>query len=308
MRSKGTNYLELEMICPGRVSLGVYMKDLTTFRIGGPADALVGPTSTAEIVEVVAWAHRNEVPLLVVGRGSNLLVQDKGIRGVVMQVGPPMDQWEVEDLGGEVRLRAQSGLPLRRLLREGLKRGWGGMEFLVGIPGFLGGAMASNAGTPEGCIGDILVEMTWVSPNGEIRTQRRQELTFSYRKLEIPHGSVIVEAGLRLRREATTEIREGLRRRMLNRRRRQPLGIPSAGSVFKNPPGAFAGRIVDGLGLKGMTCGGAQVSMKHANFIVNTGKARARDVLRLINEIRRRVLKETGIELELEVQVVGEAP
>lgn len=282
------------------------MKELTSLRIGGPADALVVPVSAEEVSKVVRWAHQRDVSLLVMGRGSNLLIHDEGIRGVVMRLGPPMDQWKAEAQGESILLWAQSGLPVRRLMREGLRRGWGGMEFLVGIPGYLGGAITMNAGTQEGCVGDIIEELTWVGPDGEIQIQRRDVLRFSYRNLSVSPGGAIVEAVLRLHKRSSEMIRDALRHRMARRRRNQPLEMPNAGSVFKNPPGDFAGRIIEQLGLKGLACGGAQVSLKHANFIVNRGGAKARDVLELIDEVRNRVLCETGIRLELEIRVVGE--
>jgi UDP-N-acetylmuramate dehydrogenase len=295
------------MICPGRVTYASPMKSVTTLRVGGPADALVAPISTEEVVKVMKWAHRTEVPLTLMGRGSNLLVQDKGIRGVVVRIGPQMGRWNVEDEDGVIRLRTQAGLPLRRLMRESISRGWGGIEFLVGIPGFLGGAIAMNAGTPEGCIGDAVQEIVLVRPDGEVKRRRACDLSFTYRKLDIPDGSAIVEAVLRLQRKAPQEIRKALHHRMLERRSTQPLEISNAGSVFKNPQGDFAGRIIEEMGLKGLARGGAQISSRHANFILNTGGAKARDLIALIDEVRVRVLRERGVQLELEIQVVGEA-
>jgi len=298
---------ELERVCPGRVSRGVPMSRLTTFRVGGPADALVTPASPEEVAAILRWTRRWQVPVVVMGAGSNILVRDGGIRGLVLRVGPPMDRWEARDQGETIRLVAQAGLPLRRLIREGVRRGWGGISFLVGIPGTLGGAVAMNAGTREGCVADLVEEVTCVSPDGEKVAWGHRELAFSYRRLDLPAGAVIVEAALRLPKGGQPDIRAGLRQRMLQRRQSQPLGLPSAGSVFRNPPGDFAGRIIDGLGLKGLRCGGARVSPRHANFIVNEGGANARDVLRLIREVRQRVAYETGIQLELEIRVVGEA-
>jgi UDP-N-acetylmuramate dehydrogenase len=180
------------------------------------------------------------------------------------------------------------------------------MEILAGIPGYLGGAIAMNAGTHEKCIGDLLETVTWVDATGETVTRERQALTFSYRRADLPERSVIVEATLLLPKKASPEVREAVRQRMLQRQRSQPWGKRSAGSVFKNPPGDSAGRLIDQLGLKGLARGGARVAREHANFILNEGGATADDILGLVGEIRDRVAKQTGIQLELEVQVVGE--
>ncbi len=180
------------------------------------------------------------------------------------------------------------------------------MEFLAGIPGCLGGAIAMNAGTRQGCLGDLLETVTWVDETGETVTKQRHALGLSYRRAAIPRGSVIVEATCLLPRKAPSEVREAVRQRMLQRRRSQPWGKPSAGSFFRNPPGDFAGRLIEQLGLKGLSRGGASVSEEHANFILNEGGATAADVLGLVGEIRDRVERRTGIRLQLEVQVVGE--
>lgn len=303
----GAHWADLEQICPERVSYGVPMSRLTTLRIGGSADVLVRPTTAEEVARVIRWVRQRQVPLFVMGRGSNLLVGDGGIRGVVLQLAPPMDRWKAGVEGTTIYLWAQAGLPLRRLMREGLRRGWGGMEFLVGIPGYLGGAVAMNAGTPQEGIGQLVKTILWVDPDGELVTKERKALEFSYRKLELPHGCVIVEAHLRLFEKDAWEIRESLRERMRRRRQNQPCETSSAGSIFKNPPGDSAGRIIDEMGLKGLTVGGAQISKRHANFIVNLGGATARDVLALIHEVRRRVAQGAGTDLELELQIVGEA-
>jgi UDP-N-acetylmuramate dehydrogenase len=297
---------ELERVFPGRVSRRVAMSGLTTFRVGGVADALLTPASPGEVSDALIWAHEREVPTMVLGAGSNLLVRDGGIRGLVLRIAPPLDRWDAHEGEDSFLVRAQAGLPLRRLLREAVRRGWEGIPFLVGIPGSLGGSVAMNAGARDGALEQVVAEVAWVQPHGKTVWRHRSDLAFSYRRLDLPMGAVIVEVRLRLPKGDAREVREAFRARMLQRRRTQPLGLPCAGSVFRNPPGEFAGGIIERLGLKGLSRGGAQISSRHANFIVNAGGASATDVLALIREVRRRVVEATGIHLDLEIRVVGE--
>ncbi len=304
--ARDTLWAELGEICKGPVILAASMSRFTTLRVGGPAEALVCPASPLEVARIMKWAKRRGVAVSVIGAGSNLLVRDGGIRGVVMRIGPPMERWEAAEGNGKIHLKAQAGLPLPRLLRQAVLMGWGDLGFLVGIPGSLGGAVAMNAGTPDGCMGDLVEEVTWVDESGGIVTRGRGELDFSYRRLHRPRGVAIVEVCLASAPRDPREVWEELRQRMILRRNKQPYGTPSAGSVFKNPPGDHAGRIIEELGLKGLKRGGAMISELHANFIVNTGGASARDVLALIDEVRQRVERSCGIRLELEIQVLGE--
>lgn len=297
---------ELERICPGRVRLGVEMRHLTTLRVGGPADALVDPADPGEVVRVVGWCRSRGIPWLPIGRGSNLLVRDGGIRGVVIRIGKAMGGWRVEERGACVRVLAQAGCAISRLLQEAVRRGWDGLSFLSGIPGYMGGAVTMNAGTSEGAMEGIVEAVRWVDPEGELVTRSRRDLSFGYRSLHVPEGSVIVEVSLALRPGEVERVRKDLRSQMIRRLATQPLGRPSAGSIFKNPPGDFAGRLIDRAGLKGMARGGAMVSELHANFILNQGKARASDVLALMEYIQRRVAEHSGVHLEPEVRVVGE--
>jgi UDP-N-acetylmuramate dehydrogenase len=284
------------------------MSRLTSLRVGGPADAVVTPATPQEAGAAAQWARGRGVPLLVMGAGSNLLVRDGGIRGLVLRIGPPMDRWGAEAHGQDVRIWAWAGLPLRRLVREGMGRGWGGVEAVAGIPGNLGGAVAMNAGTDRGAVGELIHSVTWIRPGEGPRCVGRAALRFSYRCMERPPGSIIVAAQLRFFPDAPATVREAVRGAVLRRLERQPHGMPSAGSVFRNPEGDWAGRLIEAAGCKGLQCGGAEVSRRHANFIVNRGGATARDVLALIQEVRERVVRHAGRLLELEVQVVGEEP
>lgn len=297
---------ELEELFPGKVSFEADMRQFTTLKVGGPADALVEPASALEVEKLLAWCRQNEVPWLVVGRGSNLVVRDGGIRGVVLRVGRAMAglrAWESKEL---VRVRIQAGCPVSRLLGEAVRRGWDGLRFMAGIPGYLGGAAAMNAGTSETGMDCVIEELQWVEPRCGLVSRSRQELNFAYRSLSLPQGSVILEVTLALRPGEAKAVREELRAQMMRRKATQPLGKPSAGSVFKNPPGEFAGRLIEKAGLKGHVRGGAMVSERHANFILNMGGALASDVLGLMEEIQNRVLEQSGVRLEPEVRIVGE--
>jgi len=297
---------ELEELFPGKVKFQADMRQFTTLKVGGPSDALVEPSSPAEVDKLMAWCKKNEVPWLVVGRGSNLVVRDGGIRGVVMRVGRAMAGLQAQESKELVRLRVQAGCPVSRLLREAVRRGWDGLGFMTGIPGYLGGAVAMNAGSSETGMDSVVEELEWFDPEAGVVRLSRQELNFNYRSLSLPKGGVILEVTLALRPGETQRVREAVRMQMRKRKAAQPLGKPSAGSVFKNPPGDFAGRLIEKAGLKGLSRGGAVVSERHANFILNMGGARASDVLGLMEEIQKRVLEQSGVPLEPEVRIVGE--
>lgn len=295
----------MEEFFPGRLQRGVPLSHMTTLRVGGPAELLVEPASVADVCRVVQLTAEWDVPLWIIGAGSNLLVGDRGLPGVVMRFGRAMARWKHRGSGERFLLEVQAGLPLRRLMRETVRQGWGGVESLVGIPGTIGGALAMNAGTPERPVGDRVEWIRWVDAEGRAHKWGREVLSFRYRALVRPKG-IIVEAGLGLIRTAGEEVRVRLRELMRRRLRTQPLGVPSAGSIFRNPPGDHAGRIIDSLGLKGLRVGRAQVSPIHANFIVNLGGASAEEVIRLIREVQTRVAEATGILLEPEIRIMGE--
>ncbi len=297
---------ELQGLLPGRVKFQADMKELTTLKVGGPADALVEPANPLEVEILVAWCRQNAVPWLVIGRGSNLVVRDGGIRGVVLRVHRLMGGLRAQDSGGLVRVWAQAGCPVRRLLGEAVRRGWEGLRFLTGIPGNLGGAVAMNAGSHEQGMESVVEALKCFDPQSGLVTRSRQDLSFGYRSLSLPEGSIILEVTLAVRSGKAEAVRESLRIQMAKRLATQPLGKPSAGSIFKNPPGDFAGRLIEKAGLKGLSRGAAAVSGQHANFILNMGGAKASDVLGLMEEIQRRVLEHSGVHLEPEVRIVGE--
>jgi len=259
----------------------------TTFRVGGPADVLVEPRDEGELVEVLRAAGEQEIPLRILGGGANLLVRDEGVRGAVVRL---------SRLDGRRGDRVQAGRPLPRLVRETLREGLGGLEALAGIPGTLGGAIRMNAGGRAGTIGDVVRAVEVLTLGGEFRRLPRPAVGFRYRGSALD-GCVVVAAELELR--PSPQAPERFASLLRDKRRTQPLDRCSAGCIFKNPPGQAAGRLIEACGLKGVRCGGARVSPRHANFIVNEGGATASDILRLIDLIRKRV----PVPLELEVQV-----
>jgi UDP-N-acetylmuramate dehydrogenase len=299
-------WMELETICPGRVAFDVPLGELTTLRIGGAADALVRPIAAQEVVRVIRWAGTRGIPYFVMGKGSNMLVTDRGVRGIVMVLASAMDALESREVGPTISIRAGAGLSLVRLLHQAIRQGWGDLEFLIGIPGTLGGAVAMNAGTSQEAVDRLVRAVHWVGPNGQQIRRPRERLVFGYRGLHRPPGCVIVEVELNVHPKPREEIRTSLRERMVHRRRTQPYTMPSAGSVFKNPMGFAAGQLIEAAGLKGKTIGGAMVSPQHANFIVNLGNATAGDVLALIDTVRRCVYQRFAMVLELEIQIMGE--
>lgn len=275
------------------------MSHHTTLKIGGPADVLVVPQNIHALSRLARQASELDLPVLVLG-GSNLLVRDGGIRGIVVKLSHFQ---EIKDLG-RTEIEAEGGVLLSRLARHALGRGLSGFEFALGIPGTVGGAVVMNAGTPEGEISDVLENVQIMEADGRVRDLTRKQMSFGYRSSHLPRG-VVVRARLKFHPAGRAEIERRMKTFLERRKRTQPLTLPNAGSVFKNPNGSFAAKLVEAVGLKGHRIGDAQVSGQHANFIVNRGKATAREALRLIRMIGKRVEDEKGITLELEWRIVG---
>ena len=273
----------------------------TTMRVGGPADVLFLPDSIEEVAKALAWAGELGVPALLMGNGSNLIVRDGGVRGLVISLGERFSRIRVQ---GE-ELTAQAGASLKRVAAAAQEAGLSGLEFAAGIPGTLGGGVAMNAGAYGGQVSDVLVDAQ-VLLDGEAATLTRAEMEMGYRStVPLKRGLPVLSARFRLTRDDPEAIAERARRFNALRREKQPLSFPSAGSVFKRPAGQFAGALIEAAGLKGLTVGGAQVSEKHAGFIINLGGATATDVLKLIAEVQRRVQAHAGVWLETEVRIVG---
>jgi UDP-N-acetylmuramate dehydrogenase len=285
------------------VDWNVLLAGHTSLRVGGPVSCLLRPQNLAGLRSTVRVLSQNHYPYFILGRGTNLLVRDAGVRAAAISLESGFAQVECVDSLGTVKVGA--GLPLRRLIRFCLQEGLSGLEFIAGIPGSVGGALRMNAGTRTGTIADVCREVLLLHDDGSLLRLPKSELRFSYRKLELPRTAVLLEAELSLTPSSRKQIQDQIRTLLKDRKEKQPWRFPSAGSVFKNPPGDFAGRLIEAAGLKGFRVGDAQFSSKHANFIVNRGRARARDVLALIHLAREKVSQEFGVELELEIEIVG---
>lgn len=282
----------------------------TTFQVGGPADALALPETEDELVELIERCRNEALPVTVLGGGANTLVRDGGVRGVVVAFPRAFRGIEVVEEGAErVLLEARAGEKIPTLVRFAAERGWAGTECLAGVPGTVGGALAMNAGTAESYIEDAVESVRWIPLDGGVpEWLPAKELRFSYRRAELPAPGVVLSVRFSLRPSDAGALREQLRQSAVQRRERQPWGVPCAGSIFKNPPGERAGVLIESAGLKGMRVGGAQVSEVHGNFMVNLGGATAADVLALIDKVKRTILEEKGVELALELNVTGEDP
>lgn len=278
------------------------MSKHTTFRIGGNADVFVSP-KVSQVAAILALAKEYEVPVTVIGNGSNLLVGDKGIRGLVLSFGKEAEEIVLDG----TRMTVSAGTILAKAAAEAAKNSLTGMEFAAGIPGTLGGAIVMNAGAYGGEMKDIVVSAKVLTPAGEIVELSKAELDLSYRHSCIPEKQYIVlEATLELTPGDEAAIREMMADFKNRRVEKQPLEYPSAGSTFKRPEGYFAGKLIQDADLRGYTVGGAQVSEKHCGFVINTGEATAADVLHLIEDVKRIVNDKFQVELEPEVKMIGE--
>jgi UDP-N-acetylmuramate dehydrogenase len=275
----------------------------TSFRIGGPADALVLVASTEDLRRTVVLARREGIPLTTTGNGSNLLVRDGGIRGIVVKLCDCLNRVVVE---GQ-QITAQSGALLGGVSRLVAAHSLSGLEFAVGIPGTIGGAIIMNAGAYGGEMKEVVTRCTVLGEDGELRVMLPEDLRFGYRKSALQGTrALVVDVEMELRPGDPEEIRAKMNDFTHQRESKQPLSYPSAGSVFKRPTGHYVGPMVEELGLKGYRIGDAQVSEKHAGFIVNCGAATARDVLAVIGHVQRSVYDKYGVSLETEVRVIGE--
>ena len=279
------------------------MKNHTSFKIGGPAAALCVPKDRQQLRELVGFVQREGVDSWYIGNGSNLLVSDKGLNGIAILLDSSFDG-EIE-VDGTVLL-APAGKKLSAVCAAACAAGLTGLEFAYGIPGSVGGAVYMNAGAYGGEMKDRLLWVEYLAPTGEIVRLQQEQLSLSYRHSrfmeEGMQGSCIVRAAFGLQRGEKAAIQSEMDRILNQRRQKQPLEYPSAGSTFKRPQGAFAAQLIDKCGLKGFTVGGAQVSEKHAGFVINTGKATCADVLELTRQVRECVQEKTGYLLELEVR------
>lgn len=306
---------ELKQLC-GTIYFDEPLSRYTSIRIGGVADILVYPKTIEELSSIVAFSRRQKLPLFILGAGSNLLVRDKGIRGIVVNLSQGFNEIRIEkEEEGFVVLYAETGVGMPRLVDFAAEEGLTGLEPLAGIPGNLGGALFMNAGIPDGTISDAVKSVTFLDASknikeaqGRIVTWERDRICFSYRESCFPKGAILLSARFEMGRLASELVQGRIQKYKARRVESQPLTVPNLGSVFKNPKEkkVFAGKLIEDAGLKDVRVGGARISPKHGNFIVNEGGAKAKDVLILIGMVKDKIKEKYGVSLETEVRIVGE--
>lgn len=280
------------------------MKNHTTIKVGGKADVLVTPTTEKDIINVLKFAKENNIPVMIMGNGSKLLVRDKGIRGIVIKLGSKFSEYKIE---GEY-VTALAGMSMPKLSRLVMKEGLSGFEFACGIPGVLGGGIRMNAGAYGSEISSVLVRTTYIDDELNVKVLEHKDHKFSYRYSYFKdHPSfVIISAEFKLVKKDIEDIKEKMDQNSKARKEKQPLEYPNAGSTFKRPDGFFVGTMIEELGLKGYRVGDAEISTKHAGFIVNRGNATAEDVISVIEYTKDKVYEKYGVKLENEIEIIGE--
>lgn len=283
----------------------VFLSGCTSLRIGGPADLYVTAPHERAAGLLLARCREEEIPVYLLGNGTNVLAGDRGLRGVALRLEGRAAAPVVLHDGSTVRCAA--GISLKRLCLYARDKGLSGLEFAYGIPGTVGGAVFMNAGAYGGQMDQVLVSAVGLEASGRRRTVAAADMALGYRhSVFMEAGDMVTEAVVRLKPDEPAVITARMEDYLRRRKEKQPLEYPSAGSFFKRPPGAFAGQLIESCGLKGFTVGGAQISEKHAGFVINRGGATAQDVVRLAEEVRERVFREHGVQLEPEVRFIGE--
>ncbi|MCZ7558070.1 MAG: UDP-N-acetylmuramate dehydrogenase [Bacteroidia bacterium] len=293
------NLEHIRQLCTGGISISEPLAPLTSFRIGGPADIYLEPSTTDELVALVRYFRVQEVSYILLGNGSNILISDEGYRGAALSIEKGFSS---VTLDGDT-ITAGAGIRLSTFVDFAITHNFAGVEMLAGIPGTLGGGVIMNAGAYGGEISDHLLDVT-VLRGTDVRTLSRDACNFRYRNSDLKED-IVLSARFRFPRGDAQELRRRRKELLLKRNAAQPVKFPNAGSIFKNPEGDFAARLIESSGLKGQRFGGAVVSELHANFIVNDSGATANDVVALINRVRRIVFETTGVVLEPEIQFIG---
>jgi len=279
------------------------LKNHTSLRIGGPADVFCSPGNVEDLKKVVSISKEYNIPFWVMGNGTNLLILDNGIRGLVINLNKDFKKIEFSDK----IVKVGAGVSLVYLSKIVLNRELSGLEFACNIPGTLGGVIINNAGFKGNCIANVVQNVTFLTKENKIERISKSNLNFNYRECNLKGKSVIIlEATLLMKKGNKEEIESKIKENIKIRETKQPLHKLNAGSIFKNPPGYYAGELVEKVGAKGLSRGKAEVSTRHANFIINNGGASARDILYLIKEVEKRVKKNFGIKLEREIEILGE--
>lgn len=288
-----------------RVSLDEPLSVHTSFGVGGPADLFIEPHTPSALAMAIRVLRANAVPYVVIGKGTNLLAADAGVRGAVVSLHPGLSRVEVKGS----RVIAGAGATIGKFCHVAADAGLSGAEFTAGIPGTIGGGLNMNAGANGGSMGDLAMGVTVLDSDGFAQVLTGKDLDWGYRESRVSRESLcVVEATFAMAVSSPERVHQAIYEALQNRCQKQPLGSRSAGSIFKRPPGDYAGRLIEEAGAKGLRVGGAEISRKHANFIVNTGSATAADVIRLIRMVQHTVYDRFGVWLEPEVRIIGELP
>lgn len=287
-----------------RILINESMKNHTSMRVGGPADIMVLPNNIEEIKNTILLCNNDKIPFYVLGNGTNIIVRDKGIRGVVIKLAQNFNKIDIN----ENLMKCQSGALLSTVAKVALEKGLSGMEFAGGIPGTIGGAAVMNAGAYDGEMSKIVEKVVLIDMKGNISEMSKEQLQYSYRYCVLQQEEkILLEVYLRLTPDNPEDIKSKMNKYATLRKQKQPLNLPSAGSTFKRPPGNYAGYLIEQAGLKGYRVGGAMVSDLHAGFIVNVNNATCEDIINLIQYIKQEVKRKFNVELEPEVKIEGEA-
>jgi len=299
---------ELKRIGGLKVKVAEPLARYTSMKIGGPADYFIEVETAAALAALLGALAAQGENFYLLGNGSNVLISDRGVRGAVIRLAGEFKRADWREADESAEVGAGAACAVTQLVREAARRGYAGLEFAEGIPGSVGGALFMNAGAFGSEFEKVVERVEAMTRNGEPLRLARAEMTFSYRDSHLPQGTVITRVGLRLHRHESAAVNTKVRELVGRRKSSQPSGFPNSGSMFRNPPGDYAGRLIEAAGLKGKRLGQAQISERHANFIVNHGGATARDVRRLMDLARGEVRRQFGIELAAEVKFVGDWP
>jgi UDP-N-acetylmuramate dehydrogenase len=297
---------ELQVITGARVKVSEPLARYTSMKVGGPADFFIEVENAATLTGVLRTLNRYRTSFFLLGNGSNVLISDRGVRGAVIHLAGAFKQVEWRQEDEIVWVRVGAAFAVTQLVREAARKGCGGLEFAEGIPGTIGGALFMNAGAYGSEFEKVIDRVDGFTREGEPIRLSRNEMTFTYRDSHLPVGMVVTQVQLRLRQEDSAKVTSKVRELVTKRKSSQPSGYPNSGSMFRNPPGDFAGRLIEAAGLKGKKIGHAQISPRHGNFIVNLGGAKGEEVRQLMELARNEVKTQFGIELEPEVRLLGD--
>lgn len=304
-----TSLVEELQVIPGlKVKVSEPLAPYTSIKIGGPVDYFLEVEDRVSLSRTLELLHRHAVPFCLLGKGSNVLVSDRGVRGAVLRLGREFNQAIWTEKTGAVVVLVGAAYSVSRLVREAARRGYSGLEFAEGIPGSVGGALVMNAGAYGSEIERIVDRVEGVTARGETVGLQRGQMLFTYRSSNLPPGTIVTRVHLRLAKDQAEAVSSRVRELVARRKKSQPSGYPNSGSMFRNPPGDFAGRLIEAAGLKGKRIGRAEISERHGNFILNLGGAKAEEVRGLMEMARAEVRERFGVELEPEVRLLGEWP